>query len=201
MKSGLHSTPFFAILRTLVPPCSSLYGHIDWSLAQAQQQSSLGFSQSVTSVRGGRTRLRAGFHFSVQKQPVAESSGGCVGSRPYSDHGTESHQSGRKSSGAGASASVTDSQKKGSHEGWHFWCFAVYIIDFYSSIMQADTLPHFVDQWGINTLSRSVLNMVRGHHLHVRAHPHWFNIKTAPAHHPVIQKEVQELLAKGAIEP
>ena len=28
-----------------------------------------------------------------------------------------------------------------------------------------------------------------------------FNIKAALVHHPVIQKEVDELLAKGAIEP
>ena len=49
--------------------------------------------------------------------------------------------------------------------------------------------------------------MVQGHHLQLRSHPHlfcdfWhFNVKAAAAHHPVIQKEVDELLAKGAIEP
>ena len=33
-------------------------------------------------------------------------------------------------------------------------------------------------------------------------HDFWhFNVKAAVAHHPVIQKEVDELLAKGAIEP
>ena len=33
-------------------------------------------------------------------------------------------------------------------------------------------------------------------------HDFWhFNVKAAAAHHPVIQKEVNELLAKGAIEP
>ena len=46
-----------------------------------------------------------------------------------------------------------------------------------------------------------------GHHLQLRSHPplfcdFWhFNVKAAAAHHPVIQKEVDELLAKGAIEP
>ena len=30
---------------------------------------------------------------------------------------------------------------------------------------------------------------------------HQFNIKVAATHHPVIQKEVLELLGKGAIEP
>ena len=49
--------------------------------------------------------------------------------------------------------------------------------------------------------------MVRGHHLQLESHPpllweFWqFNVKVAAAHHPVIQKEVDELLAKGAIEP
>ena len=49
--------------------------------------------------------------------------------------------------------------------------------------------------------------MVWGHHLQLRSHPplfrhFWhFNVMAAAAHHPVIQKEVDELLAKGAIEP
>ena len=49
--------------------------------------------------------------------------------------------------------------------------------------------------------------MVWGHHRQLRSHPplfcdFWhFNVKAAAAHHPVIQKEVDELLAKGAIEP
>ena len=57
------------------------------------------------------------------------------------------------------------------------------------------------------TSNRFVLNMVRGHHLQLRSHPplfcnFWhFNVKVPAAHHHVIQKEVDELLAKGAIEP
>ena len=49
--------------------------------------------------------------------------------------------------------------------------------------------------------------MVQGHHLQLRSHPplfrnfRHFNVKVPAAHHPVIQKEVDELLAKGAIEP
>ena len=49
--------------------------------------------------------------------------------------------------------------------------------------------------------------MVWGHHLQLRSHPplfcnfRHFNVKTAAAHHPVIQKKVDELLAKEAIEP
>ena len=51
-----------------------------------------------------------------------------------------------------------------------------------------------------------MLNMVQGHHLQLRSHPHlfcnfkWFNIKAAASHLPTIQKEVGELLAKGVIE-
>ena len=48
--------------------------------------------------------------------------------------------------------------------------------------------------------------MVQGHHLQLRSctplfHNCWqFNVKVATAHHPIIQKEVDELLSKGAIE-
>ena len=48
--------------------------------------------------------------------------------------------------------------------------------------------------------------MVKCHHLQLRSPPplfhnfKWLNIKAAAAHHPIIQKEVDELLAKGAIE-
>ena len=64
----------------------------------------------------------------------------------------------------------------------------------------------FFDQWRSITSNRFVLNMVQGHHLQLRSHPplfhnFWhFNVKVPAAHHPVIQKEVDELLAKGAIE-
>ena len=49
--------------------------------------------------------------------------------------------------------------------------------------------------------------MVWGHQLQLRSHPplfcnFWqFNVKVAAAHHHIIQKEVDELLSKGVIEP
>ena len=52
-----------------------------------------------------------------------------------------------------------------------------------------------------------MLNVVQGHHLQLRSHPplfsdfQHFNVKVGAAHYPVIQREVDELLAKGAIEP
>ena len=49
--------------------------------------------------------------------------------------------------------------------------------------------------------------MVQSHYLQLKSHHplfhnFWqFNVKTAAVHHPIIQKEVDELLAKGVIEP
>ena len=68
-------------------------------------------------------------------------------------------------------------------------------------------LFNFFDQWRSITSNRFVLNMVWGHHLQLRSQPtlfhdFWhFNVKAAAALHPGIQKEVDELLAKGETEP
>ena len=76
-----------------------------------------------------------------------------------------------------------------------------------SAMFQVGMLFKFFDQWKSITSNRFVLNMVLGHHLQLRSHPplfcdfQHFNVKAAAAHHPVIQKEVDELLAKGVIEP
>ena len=76
-----------------------------------------------------------------------------------------------------------------------------------SEIFQVGMLFKFFDQWRSITSNRFVLNMVWGHHLQLRSHPPLFhdfccfNVKVAAAHHPVIQKEVDELLAKETIEP
>ena len=57
------------------------------------------------------------------------------------------------------------------------------------------------------TFNGFVLNMVQGHHLQLRSCPPLFHnfwqlyVKAFAAHHPIIQKEVDELYAKGAIEP
>ena len=65
----------------------------------------------------------------------------------------------------------------------------------------------FFDQWRSITSNRLVLNIVWGHHLQLQSCPplfcnFWqFNVKVAATSHPVIQKEVDEFLAKGVIEP
>ena len=76
-----------------------------------------------------------------------------------------------------------------------------------SATLQVGMLFRFFDQWKSITSNRFVLNLDQGHHLQLRSHPplfcdfQHFNVKVAAAHHFVIQKEVDELLAKGAIEP
>ena len=75
-----------------------------------------------------------------------------------------------------------------------------------SASFQVGMLFKFFDQWKSITSNRFVLNMVWGHHFQLRSCPplfhdfQHFNVKVAAAHHPVIQKEVDELLSKGAIE-
>ena len=64
----------------------------------------------------------------------------------------------------------------------------------------------FLDQWRRGASNRYVLNMVKGHHLQFGCHsPLFVNIKlfknrAATAHHCIIQKEMDKLLGKGAIE-
>ena len=76
-----------------------------------------------------------------------------------------------------------------------------------SSTVQPGALPRFLGQWRSITFKRCVLNMVEGHHLYLRScsllfhNFKWFNIKAGMAHHTIIPKEVNGLLAKGAIEP
>ena len=94
VKSALHSTPLFTILKTPDPLSEvCLCDHINCPLAQAQQQSFLGLSQSFTSARGDRTRLRTGFQFHVQKWPEVESSGSSMAKKPHISTRMESHHS------------------------------------------------------------------------------------------------------------
>ena len=63
--------PFLHSLRGVIAASkASLHGHINWSLAQAQQLSSMGLSQSFPSKRGGKARPQTGFNIMVQKRPV-----------------------------------------------------------------------------------------------------------------------------------
>ena len=92
----------------VLPGKACLYGNIMWSLAQAQQQSSIGLSQPFPSKRPW-----TGFSFTVQKRPVPGSSGASLAKRPYLESETETHAGGKKSAGGSVSASSADAGKKG----------------------------------------------------------------------------------------
>ena len=62
---------FLHSLKEVIPPSKAcLYGHINWSLAQAH---SVGLSQSFPPKRGGKARPQTGFQFTVQKRPMSGS--------------------------------------------------------------------------------------------------------------------------------
>ena len=73
--------------------------------------------------------------------------------------------------------------------------------------MQLSTLPKFLDHWRSITFNRFVLHMMKDHNLQLRCHPplfhifRLFKIKAALTHHPIIQKVMDGLLAKGTTEP
>ena len=112
--------PFLHGLKDVVPPSEAcLYGHINWSLAQAQQQSSIGLSQYFPSKRGGKARPWTGFHFTVQKRPVPKSSGASLAKRPHVESRPETHPGGKKYAGGSVSASSADARNKGGQGGQH----------------------------------------------------------------------------------
>ena len=89
--------PFLHSLKEVIAPSEAcLYGHINWSLAQAH---SVGLSQSYPLKRGGKARPWTGFHFTVQKRPLSRSvpgtSGASLPKRPHMESGNEAHPSGR----------------------------------------------------------------------------------------------------------
>ena len=65
--------PFLHGLKDVVPLSEAcLYDCLNWSLAQAQQQSSMGLSQYFPPKRDGKTRLRTEF-ISVYKRDICQS--------------------------------------------------------------------------------------------------------------------------------
>ena len=106
--------PFLHSLRDVIPPSEAcLYGYINWSLVETQQQSSMGLSQSFHSKRGGMARTKTGFHFTVQKRPVPGSSGASLPKMPHLESGNKAHLSGKKSAGGSVSPSSADTRRKG----------------------------------------------------------------------------------------
>ena len=106
--------PYLHRLKDMLPPTEvSLYGCINLSLAQVQQQSPMGLSQSFAPMRVVKARSKTGFNFNVQKRPVPESGRVYLVKRPPLESRTDDHQISRKSTGGSVYASSTDSRKKG----------------------------------------------------------------------------------------
>ena len=98
--------------------------------------------------------------------------------------------------------------RRGSHGGWCSWCVTVFnFITIIIITYSGQYTSKFFGYWRSIICNRFVLNMVKGHHLQLMCCPslfHYFrqfNIKATLVHHPIIQKEVDELVAKGAIKP
>ena len=120
--------------------------------------------------------------------------------RPHLESGTETHPGGKKSANGSVSASSADAQKGAMGVGISNVLQSTASSSFLSLIFQVGMHSHFLDQWRGITSNRFVLKMVHYHHLQLRSHPSmfckfWqFSVKVAAAHHPIIQKEVNELL-------
>ena len=113
--------PFLHSLKEVVPPSEAcLYGHINWSLAQAH---SVGLSLSFPPKRGGKAGPRTGFQFTVQKRPMSGSVPGTSGAPlpkwSHLESGNEACLHGKRSAGGTVSTSSTESRRKGGHEGRH----------------------------------------------------------------------------------
>ena len=115
---------------------------------------------------------------------------------------------GKNSAGGTVYANSVDSSKKEGPWGSVFlMCQSTASSSSSSLVLQVGMLSHILDQWRNTTFNRFVLNMVQGQHLQLRSYPplfcnFWlFSVKVTAAHHPIIQGEVDELLAKGVIEP
>ena len=136
------------------------------------------------------------------------SSGTFLVKKPNLKSGTETHPGGKKSAGGSVSAGSDDARKKGA-VGVGTPDASQTTASSTSSylVFQVGMLSHFLNQWRSITSDRFVLNMVQGHYLLLRPcpplfHNFWqFSVKVTAAHHPIIQKEEDELLSKGANEP
>ena len=159
-------------------------------------------------MRSARTKQYSRLIFNVHMTPVLVFGDAFLAQKPHLVTKTESYQGGSNSPGS-ASTSSTYPNMKGHHGGQCSWCVTVNIFFTITFIHCTGlyTSKTILDQWRGLTFNWLVFNMVKGHHLQLRCHPllfhifTWFNIKANMVHHPIIQKEVDELLAKGSTEP
>ena len=196
----------------MIPPSKAcLFGHINWSLVQAQQQSSTGLSQSYPFKRGGKARPWTGFHFTVQKRPVPGSvpgsSGASLAKRPHLESGNEAFPSGKKSPGGSVSTSSADTRRKEAMGVSTHDVSQSSASSSSSAVFQVGMLFNFLITGEALLLTGMCLIWYRLTIFSLeRSCPplfcnFWqFNVKVAAAHHPIIQKEVDELLSKEVIE-
>ena len=193
----------------MIPPSEAcLYGCINLSLEQAH---SLGLSQSFPPRRGGKVRPQTAIHFTVQKRPVSGSvpgtSGASLPKRPHLESGNEVHLSGKKSVGGSVSTSSAETRRKVGIPDVPESSASSPSSSSTSAAFQVGMFFKFFYQWRSITSNRFMLSKGWGHYLQLRSHPplfcdfQQFNVKAVAAHHPVIQREVDELLAKGTTEP
>ena len=169
MRSGLQSTPFFTVLRTLfllvkfafMATLTGLWHRCSNNLPLACLS-----LQPFWEVAGPDQRLIFSL---VYKVACGRLCWGLCGKEAL-PRAYDSHLGDRNSSGGGASASVADSKKKGSHGGTVFqmmynlqlhWCHLICCAGWYTS--------HFSDQWRNVSSNRFVLKIVKGHYLWLRA--------------------------------
>ena len=174
--------PFLHSLRDVIPPSEAcLYGHINWSLAQAQQQSSMGLSYSFPSKRGSKTRSQTGFHFTAQREREL-CQGLCQGLVVHLWLRGLTWRVGMRLVQVARSLLVAVSPPvllilggKG------FMGLSVPDVSctsasssLSSAVFQVGALFNFFDHWRSITSNRFVLNMIWGHHLQLRSHPPLF---------------------------
>ena len=166
--------PFLHSLRDVIPPSEAcLYDHINWSLAQAHHQSSVGLSQPFSPKGGCKVRPQTGFQLTVQKRPVSRSVPGPsetpLTKRPHMECGNEAHSSGKKSAGGSVSTCSAESGRKGT---MRIGTPDVPESSASSASSSSTSAPYqvgmlfrFFDQWRSITSNRFVFNMVWCHHL------------------------------------
>ena len=175
----------------------------------------MGLSQSFPPKRGGKARPWTGYQFTVQKRCISGSvpgtSGASLAKRPDWEGGNKAHLSGKKSASESVSTSSAQSRRKGgmgvgTADVPEFSASTTSSLSKFAAF-QVGMLLKVFDQWRSISSNRFVLNMVLGHHLKLRSQPPFFldfwqfNVKAVATHHPVIQRQIDELLAKGVIEP
>ena len=153
-------------------------------------------------MKGVMAKPKAWIWFHVQKQYVPETCSASFSKKSELGSKPDSHQGERKSFGD-VSTSSTDSSKKGTCGGWHSWCVTVFITiifmccaGWYTSWIKWRSITSN----GLGLIWQRFTIFSLGATLCLFHNFRWFNKKAALAHHPIIQKEVDELLAKGATE-